>query len=314
MNDIEQYFTSLGSTQAPEMWTPSEKMSKRKREAANARRKGEYETALAQYNQNQADYRNFLMAQYSFSKNKELSDYAFERETSYNNPTAQMQRLKAAGLNPNLVNASIDQGNYTTTAYSQASSSAAATPSTAMPQSSPMEDAAMMLGNIESIMGLLGQSYGLAQQSLQNDVTKQLLKEKNLQNQGLEIDIAKRLIEDGKFLDKNSSASVDLRQIADNKLDAMLGQSYYDKMKSWSDYKYNFNDEPWLNDFPYKTRQKLQDDTSKANLQKLNQDIEQGKLQQQLNQELDKSLSSLGEPYASILRTVLSNLIAGFKF
>lgn len=54
--------------------------------------------------------KNLELARFQFDQNKEMARQAnqynieqWERQMAYNNPTAQMERLKSAGLNPNMV-------------------------------------------------------------------------------------------------------------------------------------------------------------------------------------------------------------------
>lgn len=56
--------------------------------------------AVLQGFQNRAN-RKFAMKQYSIARKDALSDYNMQNE--YNSPASQMERLKQAGLNPNLV-------------------------------------------------------------------------------------------------------------------------------------------------------------------------------------------------------------------
>lgn len=317
MNATEQYFTQLGSTTAPEMWTPSTKFRKSSREATNTFRKGQYEAELAHYNQNQADYRNFLMAQYQFQKNKELSDEAWSRETTYNNPSAQMERLKAAGLNPNLVNPSIDQGNYTSTAYSQASSSAAATPSGAMPESGPLDDAIQMMGTVQSIMGIMSQGYGLAQQALQNDATKQLISEKAMQNQFTEIDLAKKLASEGDIKNPNSWY---FKKFLDTQWDKLRLENVNTKLNindSFSRWQYLDNSNDYFGSRRYELTEKeyqnqdLTNQSLQQDLKSKQQDYENTQRNNALQKSLDDSLTQLGlpEPLAQIFRHILTNFM-----
>lgn len=49
---------------------------------------------------------NMKMAEYKYNKDLEMWNRQWERETQYNDPKAQMERLKAAGINPHLAYAS----------------------------------------------------------------------------------------------------------------------------------------------------------------------------------------------------------------
>lgn len=46
---------------------------------------------------------NAEQAQLAFQRQRELYDYQFDKESAYNDPRAQMQRMRAAGLNPALL-------------------------------------------------------------------------------------------------------------------------------------------------------------------------------------------------------------------
>lgn len=56
---------------------------------------------------------NAEQAQISYDRQREMYEYQFNKESAYNSPLAQMQRYKAAGLNPALMmqNGGIDAGN-----------------------------------------------------------------------------------------------------------------------------------------------------------------------------------------------------------
>ena len=49
---------------------------------------------------------NMELAKYSMEQNKNLWQFQFDKETAYNDPKAQMDRLKSAGINPHLAYAS----------------------------------------------------------------------------------------------------------------------------------------------------------------------------------------------------------------
>ncbi|AXH76883.1 MAG: DNA pilot protein [Microviridae sp.] len=110
-----------------------------------------------------AKNRRFANWQYDKQRQDALADYNMQNE--YNSPAAQMARLKAAGLNPNLV-----YGNGATTQSATVRSSSAPSPSTSAPKIS--------LGNpgmsIMQAQALQAQTNNL---KVQNDV---LLEEKKL--------------------------------------------------------------------------------------------------------------------------------------
>lgn len=67
---------------------------------------------------------NAEQAQVSYDRQREFYDYQFQKESAYNSPLAQMQRYKAAGLNPALVAGNIDPGNTSVSGSSVNSASA----------------------------------------------------------------------------------------------------------------------------------------------------------------------------------------------
>lgn len=315
MINPSDYFSSLGNTPKPDIWSPSKAFRRSTRENTNASRQQAYETDLAIYNQNQADYRNYLMAEYSFAKNREQSEYEWERETSYNNPAAQMARLKAAGLNPNLVNASIDRGDYSAQSYTQASSSAAKPNSVARPQGSPLEDAATAMQGIQAIMGVMSQGYGLVTQQLNNSVTKQILNQKMLENQGLSLNIAEDMIRRGDYLDKDSQLSSMLREQVMATQAQQAKDALYNANASFARSDYDFGGDTYSTGSTnnYLRRLMTEDETKRTQLSMMRQAQQMQNLDKKLDVQLDKSLQGLKEPYASILRTLLKNLVSGFK-
>lgn len=58
---------------------------------------------LGSYTSKKQDSYNRRAATTEYERSQEATQEAWDRETAYNSPVAQMQRLKEAGLNPNLV-------------------------------------------------------------------------------------------------------------------------------------------------------------------------------------------------------------------
>lgn len=59
-----------------------------------------------QFYQQMTEYQNNFnaqQAQIAYDRQRELYDYQFQKEAAYNDPSAQMQRMRAAGLNPALI-------------------------------------------------------------------------------------------------------------------------------------------------------------------------------------------------------------------
>lgn len=67
------------------------------------------EPAMAKYNTDQTIEANKKMSEYAYSKDLQM----WNMQNQYNSPTAQMQRFKDAGLNPNLIYGQGSPGNAT---------------------------------------------------------------------------------------------------------------------------------------------------------------------------------------------------------
>lgn len=101
------------------------------------------------------------MAEYQYTKDLEM----WNKGNEYNSPTAQMTRLKQAGLNPNLV-----YGSGTVVGNSTA---------TLPKYQAPRIEAPKDLGS--NFMGVLSQYENIKQQSAQTDLIKQNLKNAQIQ-------------------------------------------------------------------------------------------------------------------------------------
>lgn len=179
-NAIQNQFYQLGTTKPPEQYSHHGK------DAYVEAKKNNFEQRYATYNANQQDYRNFLLAEYSFARNKEQADLEYER----NSPAAQKARMLAAGYNPTLSNTS-DSG-YSAVSYSQPSAAARANvggPS----YPTFMEN----LAKVGAIISTMNQAVGLQTQQLQNDILKQNIFRNAQVNQREEINTLDTMLSKG---------------------------------------------------------------------------------------------------------------------
>jgi len=134
------------------------------------------------YNRAAADKEN--------ERSKEAVDLAWERETAYNDPLAQMQRLKNAGLNPNLVYGTGSTGMTGNTHASVAS----------VPRSIPREAVNYGKG---ALQGLTLESL-----NLNNDIARRTGKNLDIKNQQAE-EILKSLKRENKVLEGSNMSKSD---------------------------------------------------------------------------------------------------------
>lgn len=186
---IQNQFYQLGNT------TPPNQYSHHGKDAYVEAKKNNFEQQYATYNANQQDYRNFLLAEYSFARNKEQADLEYER----NSPAAQKARMLAAGYNPTLSNTS-DSG-YSAVSYSQPSAAARANVGAAH-YPTFMEN----LAKVNAIISTMNQAVGLQTQQLQNDILKQNIFRNAQVNQREEIDTLDTLLSKGWMKDKEEYA------------------------------------------------------------------------------------------------------------
>ncbi len=188
-SSIQNQFYQLGKT------TPPEQYSHHGKDAYVEAKKNNFEQRYATYNANQQDYRNFLLAEYSFARNKEQADLEYER----NSPAAQKARMLAAGYNPTLSNTS-DSG-YSAVSYSQPSAAARAN------VSGPRYPTFMEnLAKVGAIISTMNQAVGLQTQQLQNDILKQNIFRNAQVNQREEIETLDSLLNKGWMKDKEEYA------------------------------------------------------------------------------------------------------------
>lgn len=111
---------------------------------------------ILQHNENIRN-RNFAREQYQTMRKDNLSDY--DRENAYNSPQQQMARLKAAGLNPNMV-----YGNGAVASGGSVNSASAQSPQGQAPEFNPPD-----------IQGMIGQSQANRNAKAQEDILAQQL-------------------------------------------------------------------------------------------------------------------------------------------
>lgn len=131
---------------------------------------------ILQHNQNIRNQR-FQREQYATQRADNLSDW--NRENAYNSPEQQMARLKAAGLNPNLVYGSgaVASGGSVNAASAQASPGNA-------PEINPPD-----------IQGILSQSQAIQQTKAQTDLLGQQLQNQQAQNELIKAQTLKTIAE-----------------------------------------------------------------------------------------------------------------------
>lgn len=105
---------------------------------------------------------NAEQAQVAYERQREFYDYQFQKESSYNSPLAQMQRYKAAGLNPYLMQT--DSGNTSVSASSPSSASASG--------SNTVNMAAFQNNTLSALNNVASIAQGLGQLQSQTDLNK----------------------------------------------------------------------------------------------------------------------------------------------
>lgn len=231
---IQNQFYELGKTAPPDPY------SSHGRDNYVEAKKSNFEQKYATYNANQQDYRNFLLAEYSYAKSQEQADLAYER----NSPAAQKARMLAAGYNPTLGNTS-DTG-YSAVSYSQPS--AAARANVGGPRYQTFTE---QLAKINAIISTMNQAVGLQTQQLQNDVLKQNIFRNAQVNQREEINTLDTLLSKGWMKDSEryefmrsavqsfkqeqafNEAIVDQYNSAYAKADAIARHNFYGKEKHY---------------------------------------------------------------------------------
>lgn len=177
--EIESYMNSLGNVEKP-----ADTYDTHVRRKANDRSKATWELQWQQYNQAQADYRNFMLAQLQHN-------YALEAR-AYDSPYNQINRLKQAGLNPNLAYGQLQDSS--TPSFSYSPSSAAGVPSGSV--SSGLDDVASALGALSSIQSAFDPSRYYQMRLAQNqlDFQQMQMKAKTIDLQRQEAELVKTLV------------------------------------------------------------------------------------------------------------------------
>lgn len=105
---------------------------------------------------------NAEQSQVAYDRQREFYDYQFSKESAYNSPLAQMQRYKAAGLNPYLMQT--DSGNTSLSASSPSSASANG--------SNTVNMAAFQNNTLSALNNVANIAQGLSQLQSQTDLNK----------------------------------------------------------------------------------------------------------------------------------------------
>jgi hypothetical protein len=115
----------------------------------------------SKYQQKRQHKYNMQLAEYNYNKNLELWNKSWEREIAYNDPSAQMQRLQNAGINPHMAYA---KGGVSNTASSGT-----------LPQYS-QESLQVAPGIGQRLGDKLGEIVGTVQQVANLSLTKQAVR------------------------------------------------------------------------------------------------------------------------------------------
>lgn len=136
-------------------------------ETGKQRRETQHQYDIDMLNREQAF--NAQQAQVAYDRQREFYNYQFAKESEYNSPAAQMQRYKAAGLNPFLMQ--YDNGSTSVGASSPASASASG--SNTVNTEAGVSNALSALNNVaniaQSFAGMSSQMDLNKSQSLLND-------------------------------------------------------------------------------------------------------------------------------------------------
>lgn len=137
---------------------------------------------------------NAEQAQIAYERSRELYDYQFGKEASYNHPLAQMQRMKAAGLNPALMYGSgVGDAGSVSAAPSGVGAATAASPSP--PQMSDFFSPAIQSAmNVASTLSKIGVNKSQRQNLDANtDLTKNNSKKVQKETETLVFNLEKML-------------------------------------------------------------------------------------------------------------------------
>lgn len=133
---------------------------------------------------NEANYRimqetnaaNRQLAEYEWSKNLEM----WQRQNEYNTPSAQMQRLKEAGINPNLALGSVNSGNSASLPQYQSPSQQAATMQPSEVRS--FQKSALRMNLAGSVIDMMNQYQDYRNKQIQGDLMRTEEQSKRLMN------------------------------------------------------------------------------------------------------------------------------------
>lgn len=129
-------------------------------ETGKQRRETQHQYDVDMLNREQAF--NAEQAQVAYDRQREFYNYQFDKESQYNSPLAQMQRYKAAGLNPYLMN--YESGNTSVSASSPASASASG--------SNTVNTEAGQNNTLAALSNIAGIAQGMTQLQSQTDLNK----------------------------------------------------------------------------------------------------------------------------------------------
>lgn len=110
---------------------------------------------------------NADQAQLSYDRQRDFYNYQFERESDYNSPLRQMQRYKAAGLNPALVAQGISSGETSVSSSSPSSASASG--------SNTVDVVGSYNSTIQALQGLSDMSQGLGSLASQIELNNSVI-------------------------------------------------------------------------------------------------------------------------------------------
>lgn len=105
---------------------------------------------------------NAQQSQFAYDRQREFYDYQFGKESAYNSPLAQMQRYKAAGLNPYLMQT--DSGNTSVSATSPSAASASG--------SNTVNEAAFQNNTLTALSNIANIAQGMTQLQSATDLNK----------------------------------------------------------------------------------------------------------------------------------------------
>lgn len=227
---------------------------------------------------------NAQQAQQAYNREREFYDYQFEKESEYNSPAAQMQRYKAAGLNPYMM----QFGDGST------SVSAASSPSASASGSNTVNTAAFQNNSIQALTGIANIAQNMAALSSQMDLNSSQ-QEVNIANaaktRGVDTDKARQDIELSKEQQSTLKSQQKLNSSQAKSVDATTKETLYrlENILPKSEKELIARIQQIYNDID------ISQGTSKAQIAKLYQDVAEsiqradlyGKQAAQVQQQLD---------------------------